>query len=128
MALSASSRYWLSQVPGWVVAGAALWLLWQRFGLPGWVAALLLSGFVIKDLVFYPFAVRTLESPARAGREGLVGRIATVVDPLDPVGRVRLDGETWRARPAGGGDPVGSGVSVRVVAVEGLTLRVRPEV
>lgn len=123
MALSASSRYWLAQVPGWLVAGAGLWFLWERLGVPGWLAALLFAGFVVKDLVFYPFAVRALEAPARAGREGLVGRRATVVEPLAPVGRVRLEGETWRARSVSAA--VERGATVAVEGVDGLTLRVR---
>jgi len=127
MALSASYRYWIAQVPGWLVAGAALWFLWQRLGVPGWLAGLVFAGFVVKDLVFYPFAVRTLEAPARAGWEQLIGRTATVVDLLEPVGRVRLEGETWRAETVPGSAPVGRGATVVVEGVEGLTLRVRPE-
>jgi len=127
VALSASRRYWLAQVPGWMVAGAALWFLWEQLGVPGWLAALVFAGFVVKDLVFYPFAVRTLEAPARAGWERLIGHPATVVDPLDPVGRVRLEGETWRAEAVRGAGPLGRGATVVVEGVAGLTLRVRPE-
>jgi len=127
VALSASSRYWLAQVPGWMVAGAALWFLWEQLGVPGWLAGLVFAGFVVKDLVFYPFAVRTLEAPARAGWEGLIGRRATVLDPLEPVGRVSLEGEAWRAEAVPGSGFVGRRATVVVEGVAGLTLRVRPE-
>jgi len=55
------------------------------------------------------------------GREGLVGREAVATSDLDPVGEVFLEGEHWRAVAD---HPVHKGEAVRVVAVEGLTLRV----
>src|SRR3954468_10753301 len=60
----------------------------------------------------------------RSGPETLVGRTATVVDEIDPLGRVRLEGEYWNARS---GVPVPEGERVRIEAVDGLTLEVTPE-
>ena len=56
------------------------------------------------------------------GSEGLVGRTATAETDLGPDGWVRVMGERWRARADA---EVPSGQPVTVVAVEGLTLRVR---
>ena len=53
------------------------------------------------------------------GAEALVGLVATVVEPCRPDGRVKVRGELWRAHCEQGADP---GASVRVRAVEGLTL------
>ena len=53
------------------------------------------------------------------GSEGLVGRIAEVVEPCRPVGRVRVHGEDWAARCEAGAD---RGEQVRVLAVERLVL------
>jgi membrane protein implicated in regulation of membrane protease activity len=52
------------------------------------------------------------------GAEGMVGERAQVIGP----GRVRVRGEIWSAR--GSGD---EGETVRVAAVDGLTLVVEPE-
>jgi membrane protein implicated in regulation of membrane protease activity len=57
----------------------------------------------------------------RSGPETMVGRMATVVDDCDPVGRVRLDGEFWNARAR---VPVREGETVRIEAIDGLTLDV----
>jgi membrane protein implicated in regulation of membrane protease activity len=57
------------------------------------------------------------------GVETLVGRRATVVTPLLPTGQVRVDGELWQARSAGGEEP---GDTVVIRAVEGLELEVEP--
>lgn len=60
---------------------------------------------------------------------GLVGERATVIEPLGPVGRVRILGENWTARlakPLPGGAALEPDHSVRVVKVDGLTLVVEP--
>jgi membrane-bound serine protease (ClpP class) len=57
----------------------------------------------------------------RSGPETLVGRTATVVDDCDPLGRVRLGGEYWNARAA---TPAREGETVRITAIDGLTLEV----
>lgn len=52
------------------------------------------------------------------GIEGMLGERAEVIGP----GRVRLRGEIWKAR---GADAAGE--SVRVAAIDGLTLVVEPD-
>lgn len=53
------------------------------------------------------------------GPETIVGQTAEVVTPCAPLGQVRLGGELWRARCEEG---AWAGESVRVLALEGLTL------
>jgi len=60
---------------------------------------------------------------AAVGVEALVGKVGVAVSDLWPEGQVKLDGEIWRARCAGGCD---SGTKVVVRAVDGLTLVVDP--
>jgi membrane-bound serine protease (ClpP class) len=63
----------------------------------------------------------------RTGTEELVGATAEARSAVDPDGRVWLGGTIWGARLAEGASPVKLGDKVRVEAVEGLTLVVRPE-
>jgi membrane protein implicated in regulation of membrane protease activity len=60
---------------------------------------------------------------ATVGAETLVGETAVVVQELRPEGRVRLQGELWRAR-CDDGAAVAVGAQVRVRALDGLTLEV----
>ena len=60
---------------------------------------------------------------ATVGVEALVGKIGRASSDLWPEGQVKIGGEIWRARCAGGCD---AGTSVVVRAVEGLTLVVDP--
>jgi membrane-bound serine protease (ClpP class) len=85
----------------------------------------------IASLVAFYFITRKVieahEEPPRTGSEELVGAIAEVRSELDPDGQVWVEGALWRARLADGTGPIGLGDRVRVEAVEGLTLVVRPE-
>ncbi|HLM30479.1 MAG TPA: nodulation protein NfeD [Solirubrobacterales bacterium] len=93
------------------------------------VVALLLGGalaFAVQKVV----AAR--HRPVMTGWEEMVGAVGEVRQPLVPAGQVFVDGALWRAVPAEGA-PAGEvervsrrGARVRVEAVEGLTLRVRP--
>ena len=66
--------------------------------------------------------VRALSRPPSTGTEGLVGRTATVRERLGPEGQVMVSGEIWRAIAEG--EPLEPGAQVRIVGVDGLTLRV----
>ncbi len=58
-----------------------------------------------------------------SGTGHLVGKTALAVSPLEPEGRVRFEGELWRARSQ---QSVAEGEKVRIEGLEGLTLEVRP--
>jgi membrane-bound serine protease (ClpP class) len=66
------------------------------------------------------------EQPVRAGNEELIGAKAEARSKIDPEGQVWLRGTLWGARLAPGGGAARLGDRVRVEAVEGLTLIVRP--
>jgi membrane-bound serine protease (ClpP class) len=66
--------------------------------------------------------VRALGRPPATGAEGLVGKHATVRERLAPEGQVLVAGELWRA--VADGEALEPGAQVRVVAVDGLTLKV----
>ena len=68
--------------------------------------------------------LRAQRRPARTGLESLPGRTVTALERIDAAGgRVRLDGEYWKAVSE---RPVAPGMSAEILAVEGLTLKVQP--
>ncbi|TMK61363.1 MAG: nodulation protein NfeD [Actinobacteria bacterium] len=72
-------------------------------------------------------AMRARRAPVVSGVERLIGQRATVVDDLDPVGRVRIEGETWTARAVGEPPaPVPAGATVEIRERQGFTLIVEP--
>lgn len=86
----------------------------------------------VLSLVSFYFIARKVvaahrDQPVRTGSEELVGALAEVRSPLDPEGQVWIEGALWRARLVGSGGRAQLGDRVRIDAVEGLTLMVRPE-
>jgi membrane-bound serine protease (ClpP class) len=62
-----------------------------------------------------------MKSPV-TGAAGMIGRIVVARSALGPEGQVQVDGEIWRAVSEGGS--ILAGEKVRVMAVDGLTLKV----
>jgi membrane protein implicated in regulation of membrane protease activity len=61
---------------------------------------------------------------AVVGVEALIGKTAVAVGDLWPEGHVRVGGELWKARCAGG---AAAGTRLVVRGIDGLTLHVAPE-
>jgi membrane-bound serine protease (ClpP class) len=93
-----------------------LLLLPEPWGAVAGLAALALFGLE----VFY-FYRRMRGVKVVTGVENLVGAVGTTVEPLEPKGHVRVQGELWEAHAH---QAVPAGTRVRVVALDGLTLEV----
>lgn len=68
----------------------------------------------------------TRHLPKRAGTEEMVGGEAVARSTIDPTGQAFMRGTLWSARLADGVSPARPGDRVKVEAVDGLTLVVRP--
>jgi membrane-bound serine protease (ClpP class) len=112
-----------------LVAGGIL-ALESDSGAGDYVGPALIALGVLSLVAFYFITRKVLEAheePPRTGAEELIGAVAEVRSTLDPEGQVWTEGALWRARLGHGDGPIGPGDRVRVEAVEGLTLVVRPE-
>jgi len=104
--------FWLPVMPE---APAARLNPWVIVGTTAGVGAFFLLGLSA--------AIRAQFRPLAVGRQLVVGRIGVIRQALAPAGIVHVEGEEWSATSATGAAlPVGA--SVRVVAVDGLTLKV----
>ena len=86
------------------------------------ITAALFTCVVVTFLVFA--VIRTHGTQVQTGAEGLVNRQGVARTDLTPKGKVFVNGEIWDALAE---DPVAAGDSIRIVAVEGMRLRVRAE-
>ena len=93
------------------------------FGVPG---QLIIGIGVASSLAFMTaiwLALRARRRPVVTGVEELVGHVAIATRDFDGHGQVRIRGELWQAESAAA---VRRGESVRVLALDGLVLRVVP--
>jgi membrane-bound serine protease (ClpP class) len=86
---------------------------------------------ILSGIAFYFVSRKVLAAhrndQVKTGTEEMIGAAAEARTSIDPEGRVWLGGTIWSARLAAGSGPVRLGDRVRVEAVDGLTLVVRPE-
>jgi membrane-bound serine protease (ClpP class) len=66
--------------------------------------------------------VRALGRRPMLGAPGLIGQVGRARSRLAPEGQVTVQGEIWSA--VADGEPIDEGAPVRIVDVQGLTLRV----
>jgi membrane protein implicated in regulation of membrane protease activity len=116
------TRYFLLQVPGWILAAALLAALHVWAGLPQWVAWLFWVLWVVKDFALYPKLKAAYEENVPTGAAALVGKTGTVRQALEPEGYVEIGAELWQARTAFNDLPIPPGTQVRVLAGEGVVL------
>jgi membrane protein implicated in regulation of membrane protease activity len=116
------ARYLLWQVPGWLLAAAAGVLITRLAGLPAWVAVLVLVLLIVKDLALFPALRvafgRASHSPWPIGERG------RTVEPLEPSGYVRVNGELWRAEACPPAARIAARQAIVVRGARGLTLLV----
>jgi membrane protein implicated in regulation of membrane protease activity len=92
------------------------------FVLPSpWNVAALLAGLLLWLGEVFAISRLVRHKKVQAGAETLIGRSATVIAACNPLGQVRLSGESeiWRARCAEGAE---RGETVRVVGLDEITL------
>lgn len=87
----------------------------------------IIAGATLVTALFFSFIVgmglRAQGRKVQTGAQGLVGARASVIERIDPAGRVRLGDELWNAVSE---VPLETGEKVEITGVDGLTLRVRP--
>jgi membrane-bound serine protease (ClpP class) len=96
-----------------------------------YVGGALIALGVVSAISFYFITRKVIaahrDPHVRTGTEEMVGSTAEARTSIDPDGRVWLGGTIWSARLAADSEPARVGDKVRVEAVDGLTLVVRPE-
>ncbi len=95
----------------------------QRVSIPLVIATSIIVGASFAVLV--GLGLRAQRAPIHVGQESLVGVIGTARGEINPNGQVQLQSELWTAELEDGADPILPGEKVKVVAVEGLRLKVR---
>jgi membrane-bound serine protease (ClpP class) len=133
-ALFVGDIFFASSHGGLTAAGLITLLLGSLFLFSGGgpevaVSPWVIGGVMLASTGFFGLivaaALQTHRRRPVTGEEGMIGQVATVTRDLEPEGQVRVMGELWRAdlaHPEAG--PIPRGARVRVVDVNGLTLRV----
>lgn len=120
------ARYWLFQLPGFVLLVLLLLFIRSWVNLPEWIFWGSLVIWVAKDAALYPFLWKAYEGHQPEGANTLAGERGIAREPLAPRGYIQLRGELWMAELAEGSRPVDEGETVLVREARGLLLIVEP--
>jgi len=107
-----------------VALGLVLLVLWFfriRISLPiVIVIALLLGTFAF---ITHKVIIPSFHKKQVTGSEGMIGLEGEVIEPLTPVGVIRVGGEYWKAKSVG--ENIAVGEEVEILRLNGLTLTVK---
>lgn len=124
----AVGKYTALQVPAAALAGLVLWLTWRYGVLSAWLAWAVFLIWIAKDVALFFYLWPAYEPSSEEGPLSPVGLEGEVLGDMKAgYVRVRVRGETWRARPETGRASPRPGQRVRVVDRKGLLLIVREE-
>lgn len=99
----------------------ALWFFRIRISLPiVIVIALLLGTFVF---ITHKVIIPSFHKKKVTGSEGMIGLEGEVIEPLTPVGVIRVGGEYWKAKSVG--ENIAVGEEIEILGLDGLTLKVK---
>jgi len=84
------------------------------------VIALLLGTFVF---ITHKVIIPSFHKRRVTGSEGMVGLVGEVIEPLAPVGIVRVEGELWKAKSVD--EDIAAGEDVEILRLQRLTLEVK---
>ena len=118
-------RYSLFQIPDLILMSLALAIAVRWFELPNSVAYSLLALWLLKDILMFPL-MRVAYQQGDLKNDRLTDALGIARETLDPTGYVMVGSELWMAEAVSGAAPISAGAEVRVVRLEGLTLRVEP--
>jgi membrane-bound serine protease (ClpP class) len=112
--LTIVGSFWLYEP----IQGTSIW--------PSWIALVPgIVGVMLAFIVGMPSMTRTRFATPTIGRDWMIGADGVAVEAIDPEGVVQVGDAQWRAR-TNRATPIATGESLRVVAIDGVTLEVEP--
>jgi membrane protein implicated in regulation of membrane protease activity len=127
MELKTITKYFLIQIPGWIVAAILLFWGWRLTWVPAQWALGIFAVWVAKDYIIYPLVRIGYEMNTKTVIEHLIGQRGIAKEILNPKGYVEVRGELWQAEIGTGKEAIPSGRSIIVTTVRGSRLIVSPE-
>lgn len=120
----AARVYLLANLPNWLLAMSAGWAATRWAGVPAALAASMVTAWIAKDLLLYPYLRRFYHSEPAERR--IVGERGIALSILQPGGFVRVHGEIWQAYVPSTIGRLPEGAHVTVRDIHGLLLVVEP--
>lgn len=100
-----------------------LWFFGIEIPLPITIVIALLLGTLV--FIIHKAVIPALHKKKITGSEGMIGLKGEVIEPLKPVGVIRVGDEYWKAKSVD--EDIAAGEEVEILGLNGLTLMVKPK-
>jgi len=111
----------LDEAAAVVLVLIVLWMLKIEIPLSAAIILALVLGAVVS--ITHKAIIPSFHKKKTTGSEGMVGLEGEVIEPLTPVGIIRVGGEYWKAKSVG--ENIDAGEEVEILGLDGLTLKVK---
>ena len=118
-------KYSLLQIPGMMLLGVFLYVLFKFDFVSSGLAAIFMVLWTVKDIVLFPFVWHSYDSAGGGHSNTMTGRRGIARDDFNPGGYVEIAGELWQAEVTEGSLSVKKGDNVEVLGRRGLLLKVK---
>ena len=115
-------KYTLLHLAELALIVAALIVFRHFVSIATWLTITILALWILMDIALFPKVWRAYAFDDNSPMRKLIGVEATVMDSLNPVGYVRVNGELWKAQIRNPQYPAKRGDRTRVVDIKGMTL------
>ena len=111
----------LDEAAALVLVLLVLWLFRIRISLPFVIVIALLLGTLV--FITHKVIIPSFHRKKVTGSEGMIGLGGEVIEPLTPVGVIRVEGEYWRAKSIT--ENIAAGEEVEILGLDRLMLTVK---
>ena len=119
-------RYARYQIPGILIICLLYLLIYELTGFSFRLFLFILAGWILKDILFYPFVWKAYAVKHKSADDKLLGAEGVVRTSLNPTGYVQVNGELWKATSGNRDATLETGCKILVSGVSGLELTVVP--
>lgn len=118
-------RYALFQVPAFLIVISIIFLLDEYYNLTYVLISTLLVLWIVKDMIMYRFVWKAYDVDNKGHINRLIGCKGIVIEDLNPIGYVNINGELWQAEEINGKVFLPKDEIVEVIKIDGLKIHVR---
>ena len=111
----------LDEAAALVLVLLVLWFFRIRISLPFVIVIALLLGTLV--FITHKVIIPSFHRKKVTGSEGMIGLGGEVIEPLTPVGVIRVEGEYWRAKSIT--ENIAAGEEVEILGLDRLMLTVK---
>ncbi len=118
-------KYTILQIPGLGLITLILYILSFFISIAQYVHIIILSIWIVKDIVMFPFVWRSFDSSSSDITRVMIGKTGTAKQDVHSEGYVIIGSEQWKAVPDATSATINKHDNIQVTDINGLTVTIK---